>query len=152
MTETFSTTVTIDSGVDEVWNSLTKPDLMAEWMGEPDFEITVDTDWRVNSTISIQGFHHVKFENTGTVLEYKTEKKLKYTHLSSLSRLPDKPENHSILEFNLRPIEERTQLTLTIENFPTESIRKHLEFYWKATIMTIKRSVELRARTKENTE
>jgi uncharacterized protein YndB with AHSA1/START domain len=142
MTNTFTTTVVIKSDPNQVWSTLTELNRMAEWMGEPEMKIEVITDWKINSPIFISGFHHVKFENKGIVLEYDKGKKLKYSHLSSVSGLPDKPENYSILEFILTPIANQTQLTLNIENFPTETIRKHLEFYWKTTIMTIKKCVE----------
>lgn len=60
----------------------------------------------------------------------------------SVSRIADKPENYSILEFVLTPEGRQTILTLTISNFPTEAIRKHLEFYWRTTMVKIKRMVE----------
>ncbi|WP_253906590.1 SRPBCC domain-containing protein [Chitinophaga sp. SYP-B3965] len=111
-------------------------------MGGPEMEIKVNTDWKINSPILIQGFHHVKFENKGTILQYDKGNKLSYTHLSNVSRLPDIPENYSILTFVLTQIEEKTALTINIENFPTEVIRKHLEFYWRGTVMTIKKMAE----------
>jgi len=84
----------------------------------------------------------LKVENKGIVLKYEKEKRLIYTHLSSLSRLPDKQENYSTLEFILTPTANHTLLTLNIENFATELIRKHLEFYWKTTLNVIKENVE----------
>lgn len=111
-------------------------------MGEPEMQIKVITDWKINSPILIQGFHHVKFENKGTILQYDNGNKLSYSHLSNVSRLPDSPENYSILEFVLTTAEEKTLLTLNIENFPTEVIRKHLEFYWRGTMVGIKKMAE----------
>ena len=142
MSDKFSVTVAINSQPADVWIALTDPGRMTKWMGDPDIGIEVHTDWRIESPILIRGFHHIKFENKGTVLKYEKERRLSYTHLSSVSRLPDKYENYSILEFILTPIENHTQLTLNIEKFPTETIRRHLEFYWRATILTIKESVE----------
>lgn len=111
-------------------------------MGDPEMKIEVQTDWKIDSEIFIRGFHHIKFENKGVILQYDRENRLSYTHLSSVSRLEDKYENYTILEFVLIPIEEQTLLTLNIENFPTEIIRKHLEFYWRTTILTIKGQTE----------
>lgn len=142
MTDKFSTTVTINSLPDKVWTILTDTELMTQWLGEPEMKIEVHTDWKVNSKISIRGFHHVEFENKGIVLQYIRGKKLSYSHLSSISRLPGKPENYSILQFILTPIGKQTQLTLNISNFPTETIRKHLEFYWRTTIVRIKRKAD----------
>ena len=142
MTDKFSATTSINSNPAKIWTTLTTPELMAKWMGDPEMKIEIETDWKVNSPIFIRGFHHVEFENKGTVLQYDKEKKLSYSHLSSISRLPDKTENYSILEFTLTLYGKFTSLTLDISNFPTDSIRKHLEFYWKTTITIIKELVE----------
>jgi uncharacterized protein YndB with AHSA1/START domain len=138
MTENFSTTIIINANSNEVWKILTDPELMIKWIGEGELEIEIQTTWQVTSPILIRGFHHVRFENKGTVLHFNPEKQLTYTHLSSLSRLPDKPENYSILEFILITSEGNTRLTLHISNFPTLTIRKHLEFYWRGTLPKIK--------------
>jgi uncharacterized protein YndB with AHSA1/START domain len=142
MTDKFSNTVTINSEPAGVWNTLTDPGQMKEWMGEPELEIEVHTDWKINSPILIKGFHHIKFVAKGTILQYDKEKVLSYSQLSSISRLADIPENYTILEFVLTPVDKQTRLTISLENFPTETIRKHLEFYWRTTIMTIKTEVE----------
>lgn len=142
MIEKFSTSVLINSEPSKVWTTLTDFELMSQWMGDPEMKIEVQTDWKIDSEIFIRGFHHIKFENKGVILQYDRENRLSYTHLSSVSRLEDKYENYTILEFVLIPIEEQTLLTLNIENFPTEIIRKHLEFYWRTTILTIKGQTE----------
>ncbi|QIP14555.1 SRPBCC domain-containing protein [Spirosoma aureum] len=142
MMDKFSTAISINGEPADLWAALTKPELMATWLGEPETKIEVDTTWDINTPIFIRGFHHVPFENKGMVLQYDNERKLRYSHLSSVSRLPDKPENYSILEFTLTPIDNQTLLALSIENFPTESIQKHLEFYWRTTVLLIKKSVE----------
>jgi len=111
-------------------------------MGDPELGLEVITDWAIGSPMAIRDSHHARFENKGVVLKCEKMKRLIYTHLSSLSRLPDKQENYSILEFILTPTAHHTLLTLNIENFPTESIRKHLEFYWKTTLNVIKEKVE----------
>ncbi|MGN6601816.1 MAG: SRPBCC family protein [Ginsengibacter sp.] len=142
MTDQFSTSVTIKAAPAEVWRVLTDIRMVTQWSGEPEMKIEVVTDWKINSPIIIRGFHHIRFENKGTVLQFDREKKLSYSHLSSVSRLPDKPENYSILEFNLTPSGKQTLLELIISNFPTETIRKHLEFYWRTTVVKIKRMAE----------
>jgi uncharacterized protein YndB with AHSA1/START domain len=142
MIDKFSAAVTINSDTTQVWNTLTNPELMREWMGDPEMKIEVLTDWTVNSPILINVFHHIQFVSRGTILQYDKEKKLSYSHLGSISRLADLPENYSIIEFILLPVDGQTHLTINIENFPTETIRKHLEFYWRTTIFTIKTAVE----------
>jgi uncharacterized protein YndB with AHSA1/START domain len=142
MADKFSTSLSINSTPARVWHMLTNPELMKKWMGEPEMEIEVHTDWKVNSSILISAFLHVKSVSKGTVLKYDREKILSYSQLSSISHLVDIPENYTILEFALVPVDKQTQLTVTVVNFPTDTIRKHLEFYWRTTIMTIKAEAE----------
>ena len=42
----------------------------------------------------------------------------------------------------MAPVDKQTLLTLTITNFSTEPIRKNLEFYWRGSIVRIKKMVE----------
>lgn len=138
MNPAFEKTVILNTIPETVWNTLTDFSLMKQWMGENEMNLEIITDWNVNGPIIINGFHHAKFQNKGTVLKYEPNRLLEYSHLSSLSRLEDKKENYSILRFELSLLQQQTALTLTIENFPTETIYKHLCFYWRATVEKIK--------------
>lgn len=135
-------TIAINALPPTVWNALIRPELMKRWMAEPEMRLEISTDWAVGSPITIRGFHHVRFENKGTVLQVEPCRVLRYTHLSSLSRLPDRPEHYSIVEFRLAAAQDETALTLTLGNFPTATIQKHLDFYWRTTLEILKRFVE----------
>jgi uncharacterized protein YndB with AHSA1/START domain len=142
MTNLIEKTVVINALAADVWKALTQPFLMKQWMGENEMNLHIQTSWAVNSPITISGFHHLPFVNKGTVLQFDAEKVLSYSHNSSLSRLPDVPENYSVIKFNLSPADTQTALTLTISNFPTETIYKHLEFYWQSTIVLLQKFIE----------
>jgi len=142
MTREFQQTLVINASPSVVWEALTRRELMAQWMGEPEMGVEIETDWTEGSRITIKGFHHARFMNTGTVLQCRPPEVLRYSHLSSLSRLPDRPENYSVFEFRLAPAGEHTSLTLTLGGFPTESIFKHLDFYWRGTLRILKQFVE----------
>ena len=91
----FSKVVTINAPPSQVWHVLTAPALMEKWM-MPDIEIHIITDWTVGSPMIIRGNMNGKnFVNNGTVLQFEPEKALQYSHLSSISRLPDRPESYS---------------------------------------------------------
>jgi uncharacterized protein YndB with AHSA1/START domain len=139
--EIFNKTVTINAPISKVWDTLTNPESMKKWMSET--EIDIITTWKVGSPILIRGrLHGIKFENKGTVLQFEPEKFLEYSHLSSISRLPDKPENYSLFEFRLAPLGRGTSLTLIVRNSATESIHKHLAFYWNVILGILKRMIE----------
>ncbi|HTJ50629.1 MAG TPA: SRPBCC domain-containing protein [Cyclobacteriaceae bacterium] len=142
MTQHLEKIIHIKASPSIVWDTLTNPEVMKQWMGEPEMKIEIITNWKVGTPIVIKGFHHVKFENTGTVLQFEPDRILKYDYLSSISRLPNIPENHTIIEFRLAPSENQTTLTLTLSNFPTESIYKHINFYWTTTIETLRDWIE----------
>lgn len=140
--EIMNKVVRIHAPASQVWHILTTPELMKKWMMS-DIEIDIITDWRVGSPVVICGHMNGKdFENKGTVLQFEPEKTLRYSHLSSLSRLPDRAENYAIIEFRLKPMGDQTILTLTLSNFATESIYQHLVFYWNVTLEVLKKMVE----------
>lgn len=144
MPNAFEQTVTIHAPIQLVWDSLTQTKQMARWMGEHEMDIRVETDWAIGSPIVVRGFHHVRFENTGKVVAFKPMERLIYTHLSSLSRLPDDLVNHTTLDFQLGWEGSATLLTLVASGFATDSIFKHLQFYWGGTLECLKRHVEQR--------
>src|SRR5436189_5597498 len=85
--------ITINAPVSAVWQSLTDPVLMKKWMLDAGAELEIITDWKVGHAIIMKGkLHDVSFENKGKVLVLEKEKKLAYSHLSSISDLPELDE------------------------------------------------------------
>lgn len=138
----FEETVVISAAPPVVWDTLVRPERMKVWLGEPELGLEITTDWHVGGPIVVRGFHHERFENKGAVLRFEVPKRLSYTHLSSLSRLPDRPESYTTLDFDLHPLGDATSLTLTMTGFPTTTIFKHLDFYWKGTLAVLKRHAQ----------
>ena len=129
-----------------VWNALTIPRLMKQWMAEPEMKMEIITNWCVGEPVVIRGFHHIQFENKGIVLKFEPNSILKYSYLSSLSKLPDQPENYTVLEFRLKPLKENlTLVQLNIRGFPTETIYRHVDFYWTSTLILLKQTIEKNA-------
>jgi len=142
MTQQIEKTIIIKALPFAVWHALTNPEVMKQWIAEPELELEIITAWKIGAPIVIKGFHHIRFENKGTVLQFEPNKVLEYNFLSSLSRLPDKPENYTVAQFRLMPLENQTSLTLILRNFPTEAIFKHVDFYWRTTLEIMKKVVE----------
>lgn len=138
-------TVEIAAAPAQVWDVLTRPEHIVRWLAEPEVGATVQTSWEVGSPIVIRGHLYEPFEVRGTVLRVEPPTRLVYSHLSSLSRLPDLPENYAELDFQLSPLSDapsRTRLVLTIRGCATESIYRHLNFYFGPTLAVLKRRVE----------
>lgn len=142
MTQQIEKRISIEAKPAVVWKALTDPDLIKRWMAEPEIGLQVLVEWKEGSTISMKGFHHVQFENKGIVLKVDPVRELQYSYLSSLSRLPDQPENYSIINFQLNPSGNNTEVVLAIRNFPTESIFRHVDLYWQGTLVILKQVVE----------
>lgn len=134
--------IVIDAAPEAVWDYLTKPELMKAWMGEEGMELEIVTDWEVGHPVIITGFHYGPFENKGVVMQCDPGKVLQYNHLSSASRLADVAENYTVITFRLRPDKQQTFLSVSAGNFPTESIYKHLNFYWAGTLFILKQAIE----------
>lgn len=139
----FELETTVRAAPQRVWAVLTEPAWMTRWMGEPEMQVEVETTWTVGGPIRIRGHHHARFENRGLVLDFAPQERLRYSHVSSLSRLPDVPESYSVFDFRIAPSADGVLLKLTVSGFPTESIYRHLAFYWRGTLALIKRTCEL---------
>jgi uncharacterized protein YndB with AHSA1/START domain len=138
----FSATLTIAAPPAAVWDALTRPEQMTRWMAEPQMALSIETTWAVGSPVTMQGRHPTKFVNQGTVLRFEPNTVLSYSHLSSLSRLPDRPESYSTLEFRLAPDGAGTSLALVASSPEGKAIHQHLAFYWRGTLQVLKRFVE----------
>lgn len=108
-----------------------------------DTEVEVISDWKVGSSIVFRGdLHGLAFENKGVIRQFEQDQVLEYTFWSTLSELPDAPENYSVVRFALTGEENQTVLTLTISKLITYTILKHHEFYWGVTLNEIKKLAE----------
>lgn len=141
--KSFSKTIDINTSSAQLWEVLTKPSLMKRWVSDSETDIL--TDWKIGGPITIlvqADSYKDYFESKGTVLQFEPEHVLQYSHLSSLSRLPEHIRNYTVITFTLIPGNGKTSLNLTLTNFPTETIYQHLAFYWGITLEIIKKSIE----------
>jgi uncharacterized protein YndB with AHSA1/START domain len=135
-------TITINAPPSEVWQALTNPDLANQWLS-PDGATTVTSDWQVGSPITYAGtWRRRKYADKGIILQLDPERTFQYSYWSQFSRLPDSPENYSVIGFELTPTENGTTLTLTHSNFQREEIYGHANFYWATALHRIKNLLE----------
>ncbi len=141
--KTIQLEILINTPASNIWAALTEPGLMGKWMLDTPVEIL--TDWRVDGYRLEKGdLHGLAFENRGRIIRFDPSKTLEYTHWSTLSIIPDVPENYSVVRFDLQETENQTLLTLSIGNLPTFEIFKHMEFYWKTALHMLKAMAESR--------
>ncbi len=143
---TITKATTINAPAAVIWRVLTTPTLINEWISEDD--ITTETTWQVGAPIVVSGKLHgtIPFENRGVVLQFEPESVLKYTAWSKLNRLPDLPENHAVIEFQLAPADaDQTRLTLIL-NQMNDATYEHYNFYWNVALYQIKLTAERQPR------
>jgi uncharacterized protein YndB with AHSA1/START domain len=114
--------ISIHAPAAKVWEALTKPELIKQYL----FGTEVTTDWQVGSPITYKGEWKGKaYKDKGKVLQIEPEKLLVSTFWSSLSGLPDVPENYKTVTYKLSAKGGITRLTLTQDNNDTEEEANH---------------------------
>ena len=136
---TANATTTIDAPLVKVWEALTNPEVIRLYL----FGTEVTTDWQVGSPITYRGVWEGKdYEDKGEVLQVEPEKLLVSTFWSSLSGLPDVPENYKTVRYELAPEGNGTRLTVAQGNNISQEEADHSEQNWKTVLEGIKKVLE----------
>jgi uncharacterized protein YndB with AHSA1/START domain len=131
--------ITIEAPPPQVWQALVTPAAIKQYM----FGTNVTSDWKEGSPITWKGEWQGKaYEDKGVIRQFKPNQALQYTHFSPLAGLPDKPENYHTVSIQLSPDGNRTRVSLTQDNNPTEEARSHSEKNWKMMLEGLKKFVE----------
>ena len=135
--------VTIDAPEADVWDALTNPAKVKEYMHGTE----MSTDWKEGSPIYWRGEWKGKpYEDKGKVLEVKPQRLLKYTHWSPLGGSEDKPENYHTVVYELAGDDGKTTLTLRQDNNPTqEEAEKMAKNNWGPVLEGLKETAEKQA-------
>ena len=132
-------TININAPTSKVWDALTKPDLIKQYM----FGTQVTTDWKVGSPITYKGEWNGKaYEDKGKVLQVEPGKLLVSTFWSSLSGLTDIPENYKTVSYELSAEGRGTNLTIIQDNNDSQEEANHSEQNWKMVLEGIKKLLE----------
>lgn len=133
-------TIKIAAPAGEVWRALTDPVTLNRWM--LDDRGTIESGWHKGDEVIIRAQINGKYESKGTVLESTPPNLLRYSSWTRVSRLPDKPENYSIVAFELAENGEETILKFTNANLIAEAAYEHANFYWSMALLELKKLVE----------
>jgi uncharacterized protein YndB with AHSA1/START domain len=132
-------TISIHANRSKVWEALVDPKAIKQYM----FGTDVVTDWNEGSRIIWKGVWQGKaYEDKGKILEFKPQRRLQYSHFSPLSGQPDDPENYHTVTIDLSGEGQRTTVTLTQDNNPTEQARQHSEENWEMMLISMKKYLE----------
>jgi uncharacterized protein YndB with AHSA1/START domain len=130
---------TIHAPVSRVWDAITKPELIKQYL----FGTDVISDWKLGSPIIYKGEWEGKpFEDKGKILKIERERTLVTTHWSPLSGVPDSPENYHTVTYTLSEEGDDTEVTITQDNNASEEEKIHSEQNWKTMLDGMKRMLE----------
>ena len=133
-------TVTIDAPRAKVWDALTNPAKVAQYM----HGTNLSTDWKVGSPIAWKGeWKGQSYVDKGTVLAFEPERLLKNTHSSPMGGSEDKPENYHTVTYELAEDGGKTTLTLTQDNNATrDEADKMAKDNWGPMLQGLKETAE----------
>ncbi|MES2558094.1 MAG: SRPBCC domain-containing protein [Bacteroidota bacterium] len=124
-----------------VWAAITEPSLLQQWMSES--PITVTSEATVGGIFLIKGkMNGAPYESKGSILTWEPQHHFQYSYWNKISRIPDIPENYSVLDFTLTPQENGTLLTFTQHNFIGKATFEHSNYYWGVALVLLKRFLE----------
>jgi uncharacterized protein YndB with AHSA1/START domain len=131
--------ITIAAPPERVWQALVTPSAIKQYM----FGANVESDWKEGSPIVWKGeWQGRKYEDKGVIRQVKPGRALQYTHFSPLAGQPDRPEHYHMVTIQLSPEGERTRVSLTQDNNPTDEARSHSEKNWGMMLEGLKKYLE----------
>jgi uncharacterized protein YndB with AHSA1/START domain len=128
---------TIEAPASEVWAALTTPETIKTYF----FGSDVETDWEPGSPITWRGEYEGKsYEDKGEIQDIEPERSMTFTHYSSMSGKPDRPENYATVTYDLKEKGDKTEVKVTQENCmgELEQTRKN----WSMVLDGLKKTVE----------
>jgi uncharacterized protein YndB with AHSA1/START domain len=130
---------TIHAPASKVWEAITKPELIKQYL----FDTDVISNWKVGSPITYRGEWQGKsFEDKGKILEFEPGRRLRSTHWSPLSGVPDTPENYHTVTYELLEKDGSTDVRISQDNNANEEERMHSERNWKTVLDGMKKLLE----------
>ncbi len=141
MKDTFTATagITIRASAAAVWDALTNPKLIKQYL----FGTDCRSDWKVGSAITYAGTWEGKpYQDKGVILELVPNKLLKSTYWSSFSGKPDVPESYNTVTYEISQKGGETTLTVTQDNNGSKESADHSAENWRKVLATIKDLLE----------
>lgn len=131
--------IEINTSSSRIWEALIRPEIAKEYF----FGAGIITDWKEGSPITFKGeFNGNKYEEKGIILNVEPNSQLQYSHWSHFDGLPDEPENYRTWTFDITGRKEKTLLTISEDNIPTEKQKNRSDEFWKEALLKIKKIVE----------
>ncbi len=133
------TSITINAPAALVWKALTDPEIVKQYF----FGTEQISDWQKGSDIVWTGEWDGKtYRDHGKILDIVPGSYLQYSYWSSMSNLPDIPENYQTVTYDLSETDGVTALTISQDNVKDEAAKEHSEANWQYIFGAMKKMVE----------
>jgi uncharacterized protein YndB with AHSA1/START domain len=122
---TVSKTIAIEASAQRVWEVLTRPEIIKEYL----YGTHTDTTWEVGTPIVFSGeYEGTSYRDHGTILENTPFQQIRYSYWSGFSGIEDLPENYMEIQYTLQTESNViTDLTWTQIGFSNQGAYEHSE-------------------------
>lgn len=125
----------------EVWDALTKPELIKKYLMGAD----VKTDWKVGGPLVYTGeYKGQRFEEKGVIKRIEPKKLLQATHFSTTSGKEDKAENYGLVTWELSEKDGATTVSVSQDHIGNEEGIRQSKANWDSVLSGLKRTIEER--------
>lgn len=122
-----------------VWQALTDPAKVEQYF----LGTRVESAWRVGAPITWSGEYQGRaYTDHGRITAFEPGRLLEFTHFSPLSGLPDLPDNHHLVRFELAPAADGTDVRLSQDGNADAAEAQHATATWQQVLDGLKRVVE----------
>lgn len=136
---TLSLTKTIPSSLERIWEILTTPKYIKEYLYNTD----AISDWKEGSSLIFKGvWEGTPYEEKGKILTFQPPHTFRYSYFSDFFGLPDQQENYSIIENKLTYADGLVTIHLTQTGFTSVERRDHSIESWKQCLDIIEKMVK----------
>lgn len=133
------TAITINASAALVWKALIDPEIVKQYF----FGTHQISDWQKGSDIAWTGEWDGKtYRDHGRILDIVPGNYLQYSYWSSMSNLPDIPENYQTVTYDLSETDGVTTLHISQDNVIDEAAKEHSEANWQYIFGGMKKMVE----------
>ncbi len=140
MSDTFiaNTQTIIKADISAVWTAVTNP-----YRAKLRYSVEQFEPWAVGSALSFKGYwQEGEYEDKGVIVELIDHKLFSYAFWSRFSGHLDLPENYDTITFEFKDTASGTQLTITQNNYPSQSAAETGTQNWTEVLVSIQQMLE----------
>lgn len=139
MAHTATATITVNTNVAAVWQALTDPKLVKQYL----FGTDMTAEWKKGGSVRYRGeWQGQPYEDVGTVLDIVPEQRIVMDYFSPMSGKADLPENHQIISYSIEPKDAGIVVTVTQDNNEDDAAAVRASKNWQSVLESFKKILE----------